>query len=70
MFSQGDESERIELIKEEPTPFFGGQNVASPAKDTPKKAVTNENNDEALFMDMTEDVKSEIIEEFAMPMSF
>jgi hypothetical protein len=66
MFSQGDESERIELIKEEPTPYFGGQNITSPAKDTPKKSITN---DEALFMDMTEDVKSEVIEEFAMPMS-
>jgi hypothetical protein len=69
MFSQGDESERIELIKEEPTPFFGGQNNASPAKEPPKKSLMKENNDEGIFMDMTEDVKSEIIEEFAMPMS-
>jgi hypothetical protein len=69
MFSQGDESERIELIKEEPTPFFGGQNNTSPAKETPKKSLLKENNDEGIFMDMTEDVKSEIIEEFAMPMS-
>ena len=70
MFSQGDESERIELIKEDSTPYFGGKNQGSPAKDTPNKSTAlKENIDDGLFMDMTEDVKSEVIEEFAMPMS-
>jgi|LauGreDrversion4_2_1035121.scaffolds.fasta_scaffold158876_1 hypothetical protein len=66
MFSQGDESERIELIKEEPTPYFGGQNVKSPEG----AGKSTKGNDEGLlFMDMTEDAKGETIEEFAMPMS-